>query len=194
MHRAMLIGAAIFLALAFPQGLLAHCDTVEGPVVTAAAKALETGDVNLVLIWIKPADEPEIESAFEQALSVRKLGGPAKDLADRYFFETVVRVHRAGEGAPYTGLKQAGSELAPAISASDQALSKGSSERVQTLLNDTMKHQLEERFQKVMSLKNYDKKDVNAGRQYVAAYVTFIHYAEGLYEAASGASTAHEEE
>lgn len=190
-NRALLLGFLILSASIFPQALFAHCDTLNGPVVTAARKALETGDVKLVLIWIRAADETEIKHAFEQALSVRKLGGSAKDLADQYFFETLVRLHRAGEGEPYTGLKPAGSELGPAISASDQALEHGSSEAVKNLLNDTMARGLAERFQRVMSLKNYDKNDVNAGRQYVAAYVAFIHYADGLYEAASGASAEH---
>ncbi|MGH8640573.1 MAG: DUF6448 family protein, partial [Burkholderiales bacterium] len=94
-------------------GLLAawaigHCDTLDGPVVTLARKALETGNVNHVLPWVRPEDEPEIRRAFDHALAVRKLGCEARDLADRHFFETLVRVHRAAEGAPYTGLKPAG--------------------------------------------------------------------------------------
>jgi Family of unknown function (DUF6448) len=84
---------------------LGHCDGMDGPVVKAAQKALEAGNVNLVLIWVQKADEVEVRKAFDQTITVRKLGPEARALADRYFFETLVRLHRAGEGAPYTGLK-----------------------------------------------------------------------------------------
>jgi len=75
-----------------------HCDTLDGPVVTAAKRALETGKVNLILPWAPKAAEEEIKSAFGRAQQVRKLGKAAADLADYWFFETVVRLHRAGEG------------------------------------------------------------------------------------------------
>ena len=97
-----LASAVLLLA---PTAASAHCDGLDGPVVTAARKALESGNVNLVLIWVQKNDEAEIASAFQKTLSVRKLNAQVKDLADTYFFETLVRVHRAGEGEPYTGLK-----------------------------------------------------------------------------------------
>jgi hypothetical protein len=103
-------------------GLLAvwgigHCDGLDGPVVQLAIKALDSGNVNYVLPWVQENDEPEIRRAFEHAVSVRKLSPDAKALADRHFFETLVRIHRAGEGAPFTGLKPAGRDLGPAIPA-----------------------------------------------------------------------------
>lgn len=104
-----LVLALLFaVAILLPRGLEAHCDGIDGPVVGAAQKALETANVNLVLIWVQKQDEPAMRKAFEKTLAVRKLGSSAKELADLYFFETLVRVHRAGEGAPYTGLKPAG--------------------------------------------------------------------------------------
>ena len=102
-------GLALILSLCIllvPAG--AHCDTLDGPVVTAAKEALDTGDANPVLIWVQEKDEAQIREAFNKTLSVRKLSPETKDLADMYFFETLVRVHRAGEGASYTGLKPAG--------------------------------------------------------------------------------------
>src|SRR5689334_9894833 len=82
----------------------AHCDTTRGPVVTAARAALEARNIDLVLHWVRPEHEREIRTVFEQTLAVRGLGSQAQSLADRFFFETLVRIHRAGEGAPYTGL------------------------------------------------------------------------------------------
>lgn len=172
----------------------AHCDGLDGPVVKAAQKALETGNVNLVLIWVQQNDETEIKRAFEQSLKVRKLSPEAKQLADLYFFETVVRIHRAGEGAPYTGLKPAGLDLGPAIPAGDKALETGAAEPLLKLLTDTVHNGLHETLAKAKAKRNFNKDDVEAGREYVQAYVTFIHYVEGLYEAAKKPAEGHSHE
>lgn len=116
--------------------IFAHCDTMDGLVVKAAQKALETGNVNFVLVWVQPNDEAVIKDAFNKTLKIRKLNNEAKKLADMYFFETLVRIHRAGEGAPYTGLKPAGTEVEPGIKAADEAIEKGSPERVVKELNE----------------------------------------------------------
>ena len=171
--------------------VFAHCDGMDGPVVTAAKKALETGNVNLVLIWVQKKDEAEIKKAFQKTLAVRKLNPEAKELADMYFFETLVRIHRAGEGAPYTGLKPAGRDLGPAIPAADKAIVDGKIEPVIKLLTDKMQEGIHEQFKNVMAKKNFKKDDVEAGQEYIEAYVTFIHYVEGLYEAAKEAAHGH---
>ena len=106
-----LASAALLLA---PNEGRAHCDGPDEPVVAAAGKALKSGDVKLVLAWVQKTGEAEIKSAFRKTLFVRKLDPQAKELADTYFFETLVRVHRAGESEPYTGLRPAGCEPSPA--------------------------------------------------------------------------------
>ena len=105
--------------------LWGHCDTMNGPVVMAARKSLETGDINHVLVWIQKKDEKEITDAFRKARTVRLLGEEAKQLADMYFFETLVRLHRTGEGEPYTGLKPVGTPLEAPIQAADKSMETG---------------------------------------------------------------------
>ena len=171
-----------------------HCDGMDGPVVTLARKALESGNVNLILPWVRAEDEGEIRTAFEHASSVRKLGAEARQLADTHFFETLVRIHRAGEGAPFTGLKPAGRDLGLAVPASDRALEDGSIERVVTLLTDAVREGLRERFDMAYSRKNFDSSDVRAGREFVEAYVPFIHYVERLWQVANGLAHGHHSE
>lgn len=170
---------------------LAHCDGLDGPVVTAAKNALRTGNVNLVLIWVQPRDEPEIRAAFQQTLIVRKQSPEAQALADRAFYETLVRVHRTGEGASYTGLKPAGRDLGPAIPAADKALEAGAVGPLQDLLAEAVHRGLQEHFEAVRSLKEYDPNDLVAGRRYVQAYVEYVHYVERLHEAATSAAEGH---
>src|SRR5574342_1437169 len=124
----------------------AHCDGLDGPVVKAAQRALETGNVNLVLIWVEKNDEHAIRNAFQKTLAVRKLSPQAKELADMHFFETLVRIHRAGEGAPYTGLKPAGRDLGPAIPAADRALETGDAGPLAAVLDGAVKAGLAGRF------------------------------------------------
>jgi hypothetical protein len=123
MSKGTLVAAATVaaLSLALVPSRAAHCDTMNGPVVKDAQAALAKGDVTPVLRWVTPDKEREIREAFQHTLTVRALGPAAQKLADRFFFETLVRIHREGEGAPYTGLKRGGVEIEPAIAASDKA-------------------------------------------------------------------------
>lgn len=172
----------------------AHCDGLDGPVVEAARQALKTEDVSRVLIWVRPQDADEIRDTFKQTLTVRRLGPEAQALADRSFFETLVRVHRAGENAPYTGLKPAGRDLGPAIPAADKALETGSEGALTQLLTGEVRAQLHKQFENVMAKRNFRPDDVAAGREYVEAYVAYLHFVERLYEATHAASGGHYEE
>jgi hypothetical protein len=181
----------IGIAALFSAPVYAHCDGMDGPVIKAAQAALANSDVNLVLIWVRKDDEAEIRQAFERTVNVRKLSPQAKELADMYFFETLVRIHRAGEGAPYTGLKPAGRDLGPAIPAADQALKSGDVAPLTNLLVEQMRTGLMDRYKQAMAAKGFKTQDIDAGREYVERYVTFIHYVEGMYEAATRSVSGH---
>jgi len=168
-----------------------HCDGLDGPVVTLARKALESGNVNLVLPWVRAEDETEIRRSFDHAVAVRKLGTEAKELADMHFFETLVRIHRAGEGAPYTGLKPAGRDLGPAIPAADKAIDDGSLGRVAEILTKVIHDGLHRHYDAAAARRRFDPNNVGAGREYVEAYVPYIHYVEGLWLAATGSGHGH---
>ncbi len=170
---------------------LGHCDGLDGPVVTVARKALDMGNVNLVLPWVRAEDEGEIRKVFDRARTVRKLGGEARELADTHFFETLVRIHRAGEGAPFGGLQPAGRDLGPAVPAADRALENGSSEEVEWLLTDAIRSGVHQHFHDALGRRGFDQDDVNAGRAYVAAYVPYVHYVERLWRAAQGGAHEH---
>lgn len=170
----------------------AHCDRLDGPVVKAAQAALAARDANLVLIWVGDADEQEVRRAFERTLTVRALGADARELADRFFFETVVRLHRAGEGEPYTGLQPAGIDPGPAIAAADRAVAAASAAPVLELIAPAIERGIREHFAQTAKTKQYARGDLHAGREHVKAYVTFLHYVERLYEAARTKDSHHD--
>ncbi len=176
----------VFAAIALPRQAAAHCDTTDGPVVRAAKLALETGDVTAVLKWVRKADEQRIRIAFERTLKVRGLGPEAREMADTYFFETLVRVHRAGEGEPYTGLKPAGTEVEPGIALADKALQSGSADELVKHVTAEVASGIRQRFARVEDASKHGDESVAEGRRFVAAYVEFIHYVESMYQALTG--------
>jgi hypothetical protein len=188
-------------ALTFPAFLIAlaltsmsahaHCDAADGPVATAAVKALDAQNINLILPFAPAQAEPELSAAFKQAFAVRALGQEAKALADRYFMETAVRLHRAGEGAPYTGLQPAGTDFGPAIPAAEKALEMGKSDELTELLTGQVAHEMTERYREAMVHSAATKEpgtaaEVDKARERVSAELAFIGYVEGIYLAAKG--------
>lgn len=176
---AMLFGDEKILPFAAPL-VFAHCDTLDGPVVKTARIALEKGDITPLLKWVRASDEKEIEKAFNRTLEVRKQSASAKALADMYFFETLVRIHRAGEGAPYTGLKP-GEAIDKAVALADKALESGSVDKLAEVLPNAMAKGIRERFQRAIEKQKHADESVAAGREFIEAYVTFTHYVEGLH-------------
>jgi hypothetical protein len=171
----------------------AHCDTMNGPVVKAARTALERADVRLVLIWVKPEAEPEIRSLFDRVVAVRSEGEAARSIADRLFFETVVRLHRAGEGAPYTGLKDAEAPMEPGIAEAEASIDSHSQKQLSADLTALLRRGLEESFHQLEATRNFEPGDVAAGRRYVAATVRYIHHVERLTKALSAGGAGEEE-
>lgn len=170
---------ALIMVLVLPKKASAHCDTMDGPTAIDGKKTLETKNINYALKWISPDYEEELLKIFELSIKVRSLSPEAQELADRYFLENLVRIHRAGEGAPFEGLKPSGIPIDEKVAAADKSIEIGNLSPLEGLVSHEEMHELEERFKKVVSLKDYDVNDVKAGRAYIEAYVSFFKFAEG---------------
>ena len=169
----------------------AHCDSLDGPVVRDARSALESGDPTVVRKWVAADQETELLGVFEHVLEVRALGAQARDIADRLFFETLVRLHRASEGEAFTGLKPAGS-TEPGLQKADAALAAGSVEDLVDELVAAVQEAVETRFVAVQTAEQHSVDSVAAGRAYVSAYVEYAHLVEQLHGLASyGAAAPH---
>lgn len=167
--------------LAIASAASAHCDTPEGPVLPVVQRALETKDLTPALRWIKPEYEQEIRAAFAKAIEVRKSGGAPQEMADQYFAETFVRLHRAGEGEPYTGIKPAGGDPGDAVKAADEALKSGNDAALVKLITDSAAKAVQQRFARARQALAHADSSVEAGREYVDAYVAFVHFVEHLH-------------
>jgi hypothetical protein len=189
-----LMVSALFTLIIFAasQSVYAHCDTLDGPVVKEARVALDNGDITPLFKWLRPSDENVIRDAFEMARAVRTKGGKAKELADMYFFETLVRIHREGEGAPYTGLKP-GVAVDPAVALADKALGNGNVDKLVNVLSNAMANGIRKRFQHASETQKHADDSVTAGREFVESYVVFTHYVEGLHGLIKGGAAHHGE-
>lgn len=173
----LVVGAFLLTSVSQAWG---HCDTLDGPVIQNARVALESGDVTPALKWVPSEAEAEIRDAFQKTMVVRKTSTPARELADRFFFETLVRVHRAGEGAPYTGLKPADT-VDDALVLADQALGTGSPDELVSRLTQAVEHGIRSRYAKAVHKKMNSAHSVEAGREYVEAYIEYVHFVEAIH-------------
>jgi hypothetical protein len=169
-----------------------HCDSLDGPVVIAARQSLDKQDVDIILPYVKKSGEGEVRKAFEKCSAARVLGEAAREVADSYFFETVVRIHREGEGASFDGLKPAGLDVGPVIPIAEHALESGSVDELEKLLTHIVSEQVHYRFDEVMHLKEHANHGVDHARAYVEAMLGLQVWSHKLYNCAK--SSAHEGE
>jgi hypothetical protein len=168
-----------------------HCDALDGPVVTAARRALDAEEVDLILPFVHAEGADEIRDAFDRTMKVRAMGVEARDLADLWFFETVVRVHRAGEGAPFTGLKPAGLDVGPVIPAAERALDTGSPEELIDVLCQSLREQVTRRLDRAMRLEGKAGASVEDARAHVEATLGLQVWAHGVYKQVMADAHAH---
>lgn len=168
-----------------------HCDSLDGPVVTAARRALQQGDVGVVVPYVPANGEQEVRQAFDLTVKARALGPEAREVADRWLYETVVRVHRAGEGAPFTGLKAAGLDVGPVIPAAERALEHGSPEPLTDVLCAIVRQQIEHRHRHAMELKERAGGGVPEARAYVEAMLGLQVWAHRVFQQAVTDPHAH---
>jgi hypothetical protein len=176
----------LIVAFLISGNALAHCDHIDGPVVNDARIAIEYNDITPVLKWINKEDEAELRSVFEKTMRVRQAGGETQEMADRLFFETLVRLHRASEGAPYTGLKPAGTPVAEYVTLSDNALEYGFPGELIEHLQEAIEHSISEKFNETFFNKRRVHEGVEHGRAYVHSYVDFVHYVKHVLESING--------
>jgi hypothetical protein len=178
-QRVVLLLSVLFILFAAPQMASAHCDSYDGPVIKDALKALEQQNVELVLKWVEPKYDKIITEKFNQTLKLQGSNEEVNEIIRTHFLETLVRLHREGEGASFTGLKPIGS-MTPMVEMADNSLDKNDIDYVVDKVNNHLGEVLRERFTKAMELSKSKDNSVEQGRAYVEAYVEYTHTLEAL--------------
>jgi hypothetical protein len=148
------------------------------------------------LAYAPAAAEEEIRAAFEKSRKVRDVNADVRVLADQAFMETVIRLHRAGEGAAYTGLKPAGGDYGPVIPAAEHAVETGDLSKLRAALNEEIEHALLERLAHVRALQKAPLEpktsaEVPHARERVSAELGFVTFAETIRQAVHGRGAEH---
>jgi hypothetical protein len=194
MKLCLAISAVLGAMMLAASGAQAHCDAADGPVARAALAALDQSKVEIVYPFAPASAEAEMAAAFKMAVEARDDGPEAKAVADRYFIETAVRLHRAGEGAAYTGVKPAGQDYGLVIPAAEAALETGSVDALEEILVEEVRHAVREQFAEatahIKEAGSAGSDDVAATREKVSAEFAFIGFAEGLSQATKGVAHA----
>ena len=183
--------AAVGIMFVAPLTASAHCDTMDGPVIGDAQRALNENNINYITKWVMPENEAELTYIFNQTVAVRDDSAAAQKLADQYLLENLVRIHRTSEGAAYAGIKPEGTPVEEAVAAADASIATGNLNPMEEVIENEKISELEESFNQVLRTQEFDTDDVEAGREYVEAYVTFTHLSEEL---AGGEEEAHANE
>jgi hypothetical protein len=180
-HLSLITLILISIIAISSQKSFAHCDSYDGPVVQDAYKALETNNVSLVLKWVSESQESEIVSLFNKTYKLKTGDSEIYEIVEKHFFETLVRLHRETEGAPYTGLKHAGTTK-KIIVMSDKAIESGSIDNLLKNFNDHIEMVIREKYNQVLALEKVKNESVEKGRAYVKAYVEYTHLLEGIHD------------
>lgn len=143
---------------------------------------VKMGNVNYVLPFVPKEAEEELILAYNKTLKARELGKDAKDVADLWFFETAVRLHRKGEGAPYTGLKPAGLDWGPVVPRAEKDMEKGDPTETIEFIKGIVEKEMRKKFEATMSAKDYDIDNVDAAREYTESMLHFTLSSHHLYK------------
>lgn len=169
------------LLFTIPQSTYAHCDSYDGPVIKDALTALTQGNVALVLKWVDQEHENEISQLFQKTHALKNADQEIYQIIEKHFLETLVRLHREGEGAPFTGLKPAGSTT-QIVQMADNALAKKDINSLSKNLTAHIEKVVKEKYEKAQELSKSKDESIEKGRAYVAAYVDYTHTLEGIHD------------
>lgn len=175
----------MFLVWGIPQNSNAHCDSYDGPVIQEALHALETGEVAPLLKWVDEKDEKEIVSLFDKAVALKSGDSGSYEIVKKHFLETLVRIHRESEGAPFTGLKPAGS-VTPVVQMADQSIESGDAKILTEKLMAHLQKEIQTKFAHLHKAEQTKENSVEDGRKYVAAYVEYTHFLEAVHDIIAG--------
>lgn len=186
----LFVSALLFIAGTLPAS--AHCDSYDGPTVKDALTALETNNVKLILKWITPEQEKEVIQLFNKTYSLKSGDKEIYAIVEKHFLETLVRLHRETEGAPFTGLKHAGTTK-QIIKMSDQAISERNIDAFLAKFNNHIGKVIREKYAKVEMLDKVKNESSEKGREFVKAYVDYTHTIEAIHDiiVPEGGSSVH---
>jgi hypothetical protein len=155
-------------------------DEMQGPVVKAAKMALETGNVNYILIWLPEESENTLKNLLEKTCCTRSSRMNMKNRAYDWYFEMVNRFFNIGRPRDNLTIRGGLAEK-PLDLKVDKAIESGNFEEIRDIIPVTHEADAKQRFLHVMNMRNYPVNNIAEGRAYVSAFFDFNRYMHDLY-------------
>lgn len=155
-------------------------DVIQGPVVKAAKMALETGNVNYILIWLPEESENTLKNLLEKTCCKRSSRMNMQNQAYDWYFATVNRFFSTSRSYDYLKTQFGGLAEKPLVLKVDTAIESGNFEEIRDIIPITHEADAKQRFLHVMNMRNYPVNDIAAGRAYVSAFFDFNRYVHDL--------------
>jgi hypothetical protein len=148
--------------------------------MSAAMRALETGEAHYILIWIPEASENTLKNLLEKAYYERYTQKNARTHIVDWYFTTVNNYHSGYYGPRNLDISTKTPEEKMIISLVERAFESGNFEEIGTIIPDTPTGEMRQRFDDVMKMRDYHVENIAAGRVYVSAFTDFIEFVNNL--------------
>ena len=155
-------------------------DEMQEPVEKAAKMALETGNVNYILIWLPEESENTLKNLLEKTRCVRSSRMNMQNQVYDWYFATVNRFFNANRYPDYLTTQFGGLAEKPLVLKVDKAIESGDFEEIRDIIPVTHEADAKQRFQHIMDMRNYPVNNIAAGRAYVSAFFDFNRYVHDL--------------
>jgi hypothetical protein len=152
----------------------------DGPVISAAKRALETGNAHYILIWIPEESENTVKNLLEKAYCERYTQKNAYNHIVDWYFETINHLHSVHYGPYNLTISTKAPEEKTIIFLVERTCESGNFEEITTVIQDTPSGEMRQRFNDVMKKRNYGVENIAAGRVYVSAFTDFIAFVNNL--------------
>lgn len=157
-----------------------HCDSLNRPVVTAARRALEASDADVILPFVPADGAAEVRDAFDRTLGHRARRPKRWPTAGSSKLPSGCTV--PAKARPFTGLKPAGLDVGPVIPAAERALDSGSPDELIDVLCVSVRDQVTQRHHHAMAFKTHAGEGVESAREYVEATLGLEVWAHSVYK------------
>ncbi len=144
--------------------------------MSAAKRALDTGNAQYILIWIPEESENTLKNLLEKVCCEHNIQKDVHDHIVDWYFKTVNRLHSVYCGPRNLNLSTKAPEEKKIIFLVEKACESGNFKEITTVIQDTPDGEMRQRFNDLMKKRNYHVENIASGRLYVSAFTDFIAF------------------
>lgn len=154
--------------------MISRNNLTNGPVMRAAKMALETGNVDYILIWVPEESANTLKNLLEKTCCERTTRRKARNHSVEWYMQTINRLHSEYFRPHDLNISTKTAEERRTILQVEKACETGNFDEIATVMQVTSDEEIRRRFNEVLDKSDYDVDNIAAGRAYVSAFTDFI--------------------